>query len=338
MRSRFALLHRLTDDAIAQALRAGVLYRKGFGDRSELERIVGSVDSYVRERPLGDVQVTWRGPARRNGTREVRRGTFVSPAPTPLPPESRTANFELWMPSRGFRGEMCVVLAATAEEGFIRRRLFARRLLDDGIGALILENPFYGSRRPSGQRGAALRTVADQFAMNTATVDEARALLGWIRDEGYFPGVTGYSQGGFMAAFAAVLVDFPVVAVPRGVGTSAVPVFTKSALSHGIKWRTLAAESGSEEQARTEMALYLAVVDLTRHPAPVAPDLATVLVARHDGFVLPEDGEALHRHWAGSHLAWSEAGHVTSIFLDGKEHARVVVDAFRRARKRRPSI
>ncbi len=328
--SRFALLHRLADDAFGQAFRAGVLYRQGFGDRALLERLVTSVRSYVREQPLGEVRMTWSGRSRGVLGADVRVGTFVSPAPTPLPEESRLGHVELWTPQHGARGAMCLVLAASGEEGFLRRRAFVRRLLDAGIAALLLENPFYGLRRPAGQHGPALRTVADQFAMNTATVDEARALLGWIRDEGYFPGVTGFSQGGFMAAFAAALVDFPVVAVPRGVGTSAVPVFTRSALSHGVRWKTLAAESGNEAQARADLAKYLAAVDLTQHAPPVAPELATILVARHDRFVPPEDGEALHRHWPGSRLAWSEAGHVTSLFLDGKEHARVVVEAFDR--------
>ena len=63
--------------------------------------------------------------------------------------------------------------------------------------------------------------------MNTATVDEARALLGRICAAGYFPGVTGYSQGGFMAAFAGALVDIPVVVVPRAAGTQAAPVLTE---------------------------------------------------------------------------------------------------------------
>ena len=330
LRSRFALLHRLTDDAFGQAFRAGVLYRQGFGDRALLERLVASVGAYVRTQPLGEVRMTWSGRTRSVLGADVRVGSFVSPAPTPLPTESRTAPVELWLPRHGARGAMCLVLAASGEEGFLRRRVFVRRLLEAGIGALLLENPFYGLRRPAGQHGPALRTVADQFAMNTATVDEARALLGWIRDEGYFPGVTGFSQGGFMAAFAAALVDFPVVAVPRGVGTSAVPVFTNSALSHGVRWKTLAAESGSEAQARADLARYLAVVDLTQHPPPVAPQLATILVARHDRFVPPEDGEALHRHWAGSHLEWSEAGHVTSLLMDGKDHARAIVEAFDR--------
>jgi hypothetical protein len=176
-----------------------------------------------------------------------------------------------------------------------------------------------------------LRTVLDQFAMNTAMVDEARALLGWIRDTGRLAGVTGYSQGGFMAAFAAAFVDFPVVVVPRAAGTQAAPVLTEWALRRAVHWPSLARESGGLAEARAELARHLSVVDLTRHPAPVAPELATVMVARHDRVFPEHTGRALHRHWPGSELVVSNAGHVTSALLNDDAHARVVVSAFRRA-------
>jgi hypothetical protein len=225
---------------------------------------------------------------------------------------------------------MCIHLAATGDEGFLRRESFARRLLAAGIGSIVLENPFYGSRRPRGQYGPVLRTVLDQFAMSTAMVDEARALLGWLRRAGYVPGVTGYSLGGFMAAFAAAFVDFPVVVVPRAAGTSAAPVLTEWVLSRAVHWPSLARESGSVARARAELARYLSVVDLTRHPAPVAPELATVMVARHDRVFPHSTGVALHHHWPGSSLVVSNAGHVTSFFEDAA-HADAVVSGFRRA-------
>jgi hypothetical protein len=324
-------LHRLADDLVGRAARAGLLYRGGFGDRARLEEHVAAVRTYSRSKPLGDVAVTWHTELAPSGKYFVRTGRAPSPSPVALPRESLTAAFELWLPRREHRGAMCVLLATTAEEGFLRRRIFSRRLLAEGVGVLLLENPFYGSRRPSGQMGPAIRTVEEQFAMNLATVDEARALLAWLR-QSYSPvGVSGYSQGGFMSAFAAALVDFEVVAVPRGAGTSAVPVFTRSAMSEGIAWPTLAAEAGSERSARELFADYLRVVDVSLHPPPVAPALSTIVAVRHDRFVPPEDMEALHAHWRGSRLVWSEAGHVSSAIFDRKTHAQAILEAFRRA-------
>ena len=326
------MLHSLADHAVTHALNLGLLYREGFGDRWLLARIVDLIETYSRARPAGDVVMRYSGPTKVVAGGEVRLATFESPAPTPLPAESRFARVQIWTPTRNFSGAMCIVLATTADEGFRLRQTFARRLLAEGIGTILLENPFYGSRRPSGQRGPVLRTVADQLAMNTATVDEARALLGWIRQAGHLPGVTGYSQGGFMAAFAAALVDFPVVVVPRAAGTHAAPVLTEWALSRAIHWPALARQAGSVIHARTDLARHLGVVVLRRHPPPVAPDLATVLVARHDRLFPAHTGKALHRHWEGSRLVVSNAGHVTSALFDDLVHVRAVVEGFRRAR------
>jgi hypothetical protein len=326
------VLHSLVDHALTYALNLGLLYRNGFGDRAVLDRIVASIESFTPARPAGDVVMRYEGPAKSLPGGERRWATFESPAPTPMPAECRTARVQIWRPTRGCSGAMCILLAATGEEGFWARQALARRLLVRGIGSIILENPFYGSRRPRGQRGPVLRTVLDQFAMNTATVDEARALLGWIRAAGQVAGVTGFSQGGFMAAFAAAFVDFPVVVVPRAAGTQAAPVLTDWALSRAVHWPSLARESGSVAAARAELARHLSVVDLTRHPAPVAPELATVLVARHDRVFPLRTGMALHAHWPGSELVVSNAGHVTSAFLDDDAHVTAVVAAFRRAR------
>jgi hypothetical protein len=326
------MVHSFADHALTYALKLGLLYKSGFGDRALLERIVTSIETFSPARPAGEVVMRYAGPAKSVCGGDVRLATFASPAPTPMPAECRTARVQIWNSSaRDSSGAMCILLASTGDEGFRWREGLARRLLAEGIGSIILENPFYGARRPRGQRGPILRTVVDQFAMNTAMVDEARALLGWIRDTGRIAGVTGYSQGGFMAAFAAAFVDFPVVVVPRAAGTQAAPVLTEWALRRAVHWPSLARESGGVAEARAELARHLSVVDLTRFPAPVAPELATVLVARHDRVFPEHTGRALHRHWPGSELVVSNAGHVTSALLNEAAHARAVVETFRRA-------
>jgi Alpha/beta hydrolase domain containing 18 len=326
------VLHPLADHAFTYALKLGLLYRNGFGDRAVLERIVDSIASFTPARAAGDVVLRFEGVAKKVRGGEVRVASFASPAPTPMPAECRTARIQLWTPARHASGAMCILLASTGEEGFWTRASLARRLLAEGIGSVVLENPFYGSRRPHGQRGPVLRTVVDQFAMNTGTVDEARALLGWLRERGYVPGVTGYSQGGLMAAFAAAFVDYPVVVVPRAAGALAAPVLTEWALRRAVHWPSLAREAaGSTEAARGELARHLGVVDLTRFPPPVAPELATIMLAEHDRVFPLHTGRALHAHWPGSRLVVSRASHVTSVFLDEAAHAKALVSAFARA-------
>ncbi len=317
-------LHARLDDTLARlTMPLARLYPDGFG--ADLEARVAGVRDYMGPAPR--LALRW-GPTQRRLGVQVRAGRFESPARAYLPPESRAALVEQWLPSR--LGPVCLVLAATAEEGFARRRPLARWLSHHGISALLLENPFYGRRRPRGQRGPVLRTVADQFAMNLATVEEAAGLLRTFHEDGHRVGVTGYSQGGVMSAFAAALSDFPVSVVPRGAARSARPIFTTSALSLAMRWDVLAAEAGGLEAAQARFGEALEPVRVDRYPAPRDPGRAVVVACRHDGFIPREEAEALHAHWPGSELRWVEGGHLTGLVLHHHAHRRALLDAFGR--------
>lgn len=312
------------DDALARlTMPLARLYPGGFGGGLD-ERVAGVRDY---RGPAEPVELSW-GPTQRRLGVTVRQGSFRSPAADYLPPESWRGYVEQWLPSRF--GPVCLILATTAEEGFARRRPLARWLAHHGIGALLLENPFYGLRRPLGQRGAILRTVADQFAMNLATVQEAAALLRTFHEEGHQVGVTGYSQGGVMSAFATALSDFPVSAVPRGAGCAAGPIFTSSALSLAMRWDVLAEEAGGLDAARERFARALDPVRVDRFPAPHDPGRAILVSSAHDGFIPREEAEALHAHWSGSELRWVQGGHLTGLVLRHDAHRRALLDAFGR--------
>jgi hypothetical protein len=45
------------------------------------------------------------------------------------------------------------------------------------------EGAFYGKRRPSSQSGAKLLHVTDLFLLGRTTIEEARALLHWTRQQ-----------------------------------------------------------------------------------------------------------------------------------------------------------
>lgn len=325
-------LHRLADHVVGTLLRTGRLYSRGFGGFSRLDDLVRQVRDYPGDEPPAPLDVRWTRDSRREP--RTLRGELRSPAAAILPPESARAVIELVLPpgrSPSDRPPVCLMLAATGEEGFGGRRRFAAPLVRRGIGVLFLENPYYGARRPRGQIGPALATVADQFAMNLATVIEARALLAWLHERGHRRvGVTGYSQGGIMAAFAGVLVGFPVALVPRGAGRSTIPIFTDSALSRAFHWRKLAEEMGSLEEARRYFARCLEPVDVGLHPPPFEPRSAIIVSARSDGFVDPAQTEALHHHWPGSELRWVSGGHLSAAVLARRAHRRAIEDAFAR--------
>lgn len=314
-------LHARFDRALAKLTTPVRLYPDGFG--RDLDARVAGVRDYFG--PADALSIVWERRRRMLGV-EVQRGTFASPGADYLPRESRVGIVERWIPSAN--APVCLVLCATAEEGVGRRRPFARWLAHRGIGALLLENPFYGERRPAGQRGPVLRTVADQFAMNLATVVEAASLLRTFHDQGFDVGVTGYSQGGVMSAFAAAVSDFPLAAIPRGAARSAAPIFTEGALSGAMAWDVLAAEAGSLQAARKVFLEALEPVRVDRYPVPQDTSRAVLVASRHDGFIPAEEVEALHRHWPGSRIRWIEGGHLSGLVLHHHVHRRAVLEAF----------
>ncbi|MFT5354631.1 MAG: hypothetical protein ACI9KE_001838 [Polyangiales bacterium] len=319
------MVHAFIDHIFAKAMTPSRrLYADGFGKRDQLESLVDSIRD-LHDEPVVSIDIQWGAPKRFGGS-VIRRGVFVSPAAEVLPDEVREVIVEQWLPHPD--APRCLLLATTGEEGFMQRRPLARWLSGKGIGSVIVENAYYGQRRPPLQLGAAVRTVADQFAMNLATVIEVRSLLAHFAERGLTVGATGFSQGGMMAAFGAALSDFPVSVSPRGTGCSAEAVFTSAALTTTMRWDVLAAEAGSMESARRYFAECLEPVRLDRLPAPVAPERAILVASRHDGFIPPSEVHALHEVWKGSELRWLNAGHVTGLVLQHRAHRRAIVDSF----------
>lgn len=70
------------------------------------------------------------------------------------------------------------------------------------IGAMILENPFYGLRKPEDQRNSSLHNVSDIFVMGGCLILESLVLFHWCERNGLGPlGITGCSMGGHMVIF-----------------------------------------------------------------------------------------------------------------------------------------
>lgn len=66
---------------------------------------------------------------------------------------------------------------------------------------MLLENPFYGSRKPKGQVRSQLHYVSDLFVMGLALIFECLVLLKWLEGEGLGPvGLTGISMGGHVSS------------------------------------------------------------------------------------------------------------------------------------------
>ncbi|HBS03817.1 MAG TPA: hypothetical protein DEA96_02555, partial [Leptospiraceae bacterium] len=177
-----------------------------------------------------------------------RMASFSSPAPW-LPEESSLGFMEMVIPdssSHKLSSDTPVFIhfAATGDETTLPRRLLiAEPLARKGIASIILENPYYGKRRPAEQKDFVISTISDQFKMNQATILEGVALLKWLDSLGYSNlGVTGVSMGGSMAASVAAATSLPVSVAaciaPVGPG----PAFCYGALSNRVDWQRLIPE------------------------------------------------------------------------------------------------
>nr|CAG4640972.1 EOG090X08BF [Eulimnadia texana] len=187
----------------------------------------------------------------------ILEGHFNSPfanyLPELVPEESRKAHFQIVLPKtwkwKNDLKPMCLHLAGTGDHFFWRRRLLmAKPLLNEyNIGSIILENPFYGMRKPKEQKRSCLHNVSDIFVMGGCLVLESLVLLHWCERNGFGPlGVTGISMGGHMASLAATNWPKPVVLVPCLSWSTASGVFTKGVMSGSIDWSML------ETQYRTD--------------------------------------------------------------------------------------
>ncbi|KYF75553.1 hypothetical protein BE17_16360 [Sorangium cellulosum] len=313
------------------------LFTEGFGDAAQIAARVSDAWFATPPQPIA---VSWAAPPRvvgHHARHAVRHGTFRSPA-AGLPEASRIAHMcELSPRVRRPAPDqpMYVMLAASGDEGFATRaRLLGPMVESTGIGVLLLENPFYGLRRPPGQRGTALRTFADLMLMSLGMVAEGQALLAWLAANGHTQlGVTGFSMGAAVAALVAARWPKPLAAAILCAGRSAVPVFTRDLLSRSVEFERLGRGAGGAEEARRRVREYVAVLDMDRHPLPQCPSAAVIVGARHDGYVVPDEVERLHALWKGSELRWLPTGHAGALVKHGETLRWAAVEAMARLRR-----
>ncbi|RUS79509.1 hypothetical protein EGW08_012741 [Elysia chlorotica] len=185
----------------------------------------------------------------RDGSFRILEGHFTSPfvdhLPGIMPPEVEKASFQMILPIKWRDPHLkpvCIHLAGTGDHFFWRRRLLTARplLKESGIASIILENPYYGTRKPKEQLRSSLHNVSDLFVMGGALVLESLALLHWCEREGWGPlGLSGISMGGHMVSGVATLWPKPISVVPILSWTTASIIFTEGVMSGAIPWETL---------------------------------------------------------------------------------------------------
>ncbi|TKR93267.1 hypothetical protein L596_007756 [Steinernema carpocapsae] len=315
------------------------------------------------------MEIIERRPPKMQINQEIKKdgiiymdGHFKSPLMTEevseiIRPEVSNATWRGIFPMKRREG-LVIHLAGTGDHSYFRRQWgFVEGLLKEGVASILLENPFYGTRKPSEQFRSSLLNVSDLFVMGASLMAECNFILSWARSQGFTSlGLSGVSMGGHMASLAASNCPDPVALIPCLSWSTAAPVFTEGALSGGVQWEILerelmrpefrklireipnctwleqAAEDNRKYKTGETKQLMWILMDeftnLANYPTPRDTSLITSIFAEEDAYVLKRgqhrDIPCLKNLWPNANfIDLPKVGHVESYF---KHH-----DVFRKA-------
>lgn len=216
-------------------------FSKGWGDIDAFKRLFECRDIFNSPSKAAEltppsypvsIDRTWK-----KDSYYIAEGHFISPVakhiPGLLPKESEKARFQVITPTKWREKDkkpICIQLAGTGDHFYWRRRSFMAKPLihEHCIASVILENPYYGLRKPADQVRSSLKHVIDLFIMGASLILESSVLLHWCERQGYGPlGITGVSMGGNMASLAATIWPKPLAVIPCLSWSTASCVFTQ---------------------------------------------------------------------------------------------------------------
>ena len=298
-------LDRASALALARTPEPRRVFREGWGDPDDL--------AWFREvarttPPIADVPISVL-PSSIDGDTVVTDIEFGSPVDR-LPDRTRRARARIiTTPSATER--VTLLMAAWNDHDYRTRMTLAKLLLERGIGVAMLENPFYGDRRPDPDDAQPMRDVSTFGMMGRATVLEGRVLAKYLHDEGHVVGVSGFSMGGNMAAFVSAMLPFAVASAPLAAAFSPAPPFITGVLQATVAWEALGAD---DQDTRDRLEEHLLHASVLAFPPPLRSDAAVMVAGTVDGYVPTAAVQAIHRHWPGSKLEWVNVGHGALIW------------------------
>ena len=317
------------DHFYSRVTHRGRLFQDGWGEPALLE------DMEKRDRTLVDlpeINIEWDDRQTKVNS-FVRYGTFQSPCREDgFPEESHTGHLCFVRPRKNHRQAIVLHLAATGEIGY-QQRLFsmALPLARQGVGSLILENPYYGLRKPEHQKQHLVRTVFDLGMMFRATVMEGVAILRWARQQGWMKvAVSGCSMGGLAASVVSALCGFPVALGGFLVPHSAVPIFTQGVLRRECDWSALKATTAHEDEAIQKLVTFLENVNLSAFPPPHQQEAAIIVNARDDAFVPGDSSQVIQSLWPKAEMRLVDGGHVRAFLKERAFFQEAIHDALAR--------
>uniref|UniRef100_A0A1I7UC15 AB hydrolase-1 domain-containing protein n=1 Tax=Caenorhabditis tropicalis TaxID=1561998 RepID=A0A1I7UC15_9PELO len=295
-------------------------------------------------------------------------GFFTSPHavlfPDHMPGKVARAHFRAYLPDT--HGPVCIHLAGTGDHSYFRRQYFlVDEMLKDGVGSILIQNPFYGDRKPPNQFRSSLQNVTDLFVMGAALIAECNHLFNWAESLGYGPfAISGVSMGGFMAQLAGTNSQRPVGIVPILAWTTASPSYTEGAISPAVNYPLLQKQledahytdkirkipdqnwldrmhemtaKNGETEARNMMRILMDdFTSLEFYPTPLDTSLCHVFLADQDQYVLRGQGTPTYEQlWPNVTVEMmSGQGHVTSYFLKHNLWRKRIMELLKRQQQK----
>lgn len=288
----------------------------GWGDLSVVDSIAADLCDPV---PVDALELSWSPPTHVLGA-DLRIGTFASPMEGL--PDKVAAGRVWWLhpADQEVRGAV-VAFASWGDEGPTLRGRILGPLVREGVSILILENPYYGVRRPDGQRAQGLRTVEDFIRMQGAAFREGRALMRWAQRAIDAPVcIFGFSMGGHIGGAISSSLRSPVPTV-----LVAPPLCPSEPMSEGpislcVDWDRLGGQCPEVVSRWREV---MDRFDLRALPAPRQPDLVRLIGCGADGLVPSAHTQGLSDAWSLP-VDWHPIGHVGIALTKGKALRRAV--------------
>ena len=292
--------------------RSPAMFHRGWGNHAA----IAEVNSQWCSQDLpAEIDMRWDTEwACMKGDLWMRSAHFATPRFQEFLPEaSQQARLHFVSPSPGCSGPVVVLMPTSREVGVHGRIPMARQLAHLGIGSVLLESPYMGSRKPAAQHGSTLGHFSDFLMLSAVCIEEACAVLAWLARQDIGPlGVAGVSKGGYLAAVAGLRSPSQPRVVAFLPPHSGVAVLLDGLLGQLCDWDAMQRTSGSVTPVRRQVADVFDVTSLERLPAPSQPCI--LVGAEQDRYVPRYSYEIVQRHWRGcAQMRWLPGGHVSSI-------------------------
>jgi dienelactone hydrolase len=237
---------------------------------------------------------------------------FPSPVVTP-DPENNTVHAEYFRPHgpEGRRRPAVVVLHILGAD-FALSRYLAARLADNGVAALFVKLPYYGERRPAGDRRFLSADIDRTVLSMRQGVCDVRRAGAWLAGQPEVDpariGVAGISLGGIISS-VAVAVD---PALNRGAfllaGGDLARILWE--MPEGARYRALWVASG---RTFADLKSLTDPFDPLTHAGRLVGKHVMMIAGNVDEVVPPASARALWEAAGRPPITWYDCGHYSAV-------------------------